>query len=93
MRGFCPICQRQLDENINEHHWIPKTFGGKETATLHKICHSKIHHTFSERELLKYYHTPERILENVEMAKFVKWISKKPVNFVSKNKNSKRKRK
>ena len=44
--------------------------------------------------MLKYYHTPERILEHAEIVKFVKWISKKSVDFYDKNDDTKgRKRK
>ena len=52
---MCPLCNRELGtEWIDEHHLIPKTFKGKETITLHRICHEKIHSTFSERELYNY---------------------------------------
>lgn len=82
----CPICSRPLS-NVNDekHHLIPKTFGGRDLITIHKICHQKIHATFSERELYHYYHTPERIVEHEEIAKFIKWISKKDPSFYDKN--------
>lgn len=70
---------------IEDHHLIPKTFKGTETILIHKICHQKLHATLSEREMLNYYHTVERILENEEILKFVKWVSKKPLDFYSKN--------
>lgn len=90
---LCSICDRVLGNiNVQEHHLIPKTFKGKETIFIHKICHSKIHSTFSERELLQYYHIPERILEHEEMQKFVKWISKKPLEFYNKNDDSKQRK-
>lgn len=66
---------------MNEHHLLPKTFKGKETIILHKICHSKIHSVFTERELFNHFHTPERILEHEEMQKFVRWVSKKDPEF------------
>lgn len=74
----CPICQRPLGtERLEEHHLIPKTFRGKVTTRIHKICHRKIHATFTERELLNYYNTAEKILENEDMRKFAAWVSKK----------------
>ena len=92
----CPICKRELGEVlIQEHHLIPKTFGGREKIALHKMCHQKIHATFSERELLNYYNTPERIREHSEIQKFIKWIHKKPLGYYDKNdetQNRKRKR-
>jgi hypothetical protein len=78
----CPLCSRPLgSQNIDEHHLVPKTFKGTETSTMHRICHRKIHATFTERELLNYYHTAERLLENEEIQKFVTWVSKKPPEF------------
>ena len=62
---ICPLCWRVLGiVNIDEHHLIPKTFKGKAKEPLHKICHRKIHATFTERELLKHYHTWERLREH-----------------------------
>jgi hypothetical protein len=75
-------------DTTNEHHWKPKTFKGKDTALLHRLCHNKIHAVFTERELLRYYHTPERILENEEMQKFVEWVKTKPPHFYVSHKDS-----
>ena len=50
-------------------------------VTLHRICHRKIHATFTERELLNYYHTVERLREHEEISKFVTWVAKKPSDF------------
>lgn len=94
---MCPICKRPLTGIVDldqEHHLVPKTFKGKETIRIHRICHQKIHATFSERELANYYHTPARLLEHEEMQKFVKWVSKKDPTFYDKNNDTKeRKRK
>jgi hypothetical protein len=91
----CGLCNRELGEvRIEEHHLVPKTFKGKDTVPLHKMCHQKIHSTFAERELLHYYHTFERLLEHEEIQKFVAWISKKPPEYYDKNNDTKdRKRK
>jgi predicted DNA-binding protein (UPF0278 family) len=48
---------------------------------MHKICHSKVHAVLSEKELQRYYHTIERLQEQEEIAKFIKWVSKKPPEF------------
>jgi hypothetical protein len=92
----CPLCQRELipGKSVDEHHLIPKTFKGSETVTLHKICHRKIHATFTERELEKFYNTIDLILENEEIQKFVKWVSKKDPEYYDISKETKdRKRK
>lgn len=98
MTEYCPICHRVLGEvNIDEHHLIPKTFKGKHTIRMHRICHQKIHATWSERELLHVFNTVEMILSNEEMQKFVKWVAKKPPEYYDSSKDtcdrkSKRKR-
>ena len=73
---------------INEHHLIPKSKQGKygEKILLHTICHNKIHSIWTEAELAGYYHTPERILSHPDMKKFVRWVSKKPLDFYTKTK-------
>lgn len=83
---LCPLCGRPLSGTLDEdHHLIPKTFKGKDTVRIHKICHQRIHSCFDERSLLNYYNTIERILENDEMQRFVKWVSKKDPRYYSKN--------
>jgi hypothetical protein len=82
----CCICGRTLEGGVIEaHHLVPKTFKGTELVDIHRICHRKLHSTITEREMLNYYHTPERLLEHEEIVKFVEWVKKKPVDFYSKN--------
>ncbi len=88
----CPLCDRLLGDDINKHHLVPKTFKGKETVTLHRICHRKIHSVFTERELLKYYHTIERLLEHEDIRKFVEWVANKDPNYYASSKDHKRKK-
>lgn len=60
------------------------------------VCHSKIHHTFSEKELEETYHTWEALRSHPEIEKFVAWIRKKAPEYYTKNKDTqqrKRKRK
>lgn len=83
---LCAICGRPLGAvRVQEHHLIPRTFKGKETISIHQICHQKIHATFTERELLNHYNTAERINGHSEMEKFIKWVKNKPLDFYSKN--------
>ncbi|NEX60534.1 HNH endonuclease [Noviherbaspirillum galbum] len=86
-QNVCPLCGRQLpdDTTVNEHHMVPRSEGGRETVRMHRICHNKIHAVFSERELALYYHTVERLLENEEIRKFVRWVRKKPPAFNDKH--------
>jgi hypothetical protein len=85
---ICQICGRELGtENIDMHHLMPKTFKGKSDATnlipLHKICHRKLHSVISEKEMEKYYHTIEKLLEHSDIQAFVKWVAKKPIDYYS----------
>lgn len=87
----CPLCERKIIEGAeSSHHLIPKCFKGKETIDLHKICHNQIHAIFSERELLNYYHTIDRLKEHTKIQKFIKWVKKKPLDFYVKTKMSNR---
>lgn len=78
----CCICDRELGDDLIEwHHLIPKTFKGKALVPIHKICHRKIHATFSERELEKVYYTPNALRSNEDIDKFVIWVQKKPLYY------------
>lgn len=81
--GKCPLCGRPLAEPMNRHHLVPLSKGGKGIPTLmmHKICHVKIHAVLTERELMTHYNTIERLQEQEEIAKFIKWVQKKPAEF------------
>lgn len=90
----CPLCGRNMinGPSIDDHHLIPKTFKGTEKIRMHKICHTKIHTSISERELQHYYHTIERLLEHEEIQKFIKWVKNKSPEFYVKNKDTRRRR-
>jgi hypothetical protein len=92
--GPCGLCGRPLiaGPSINKHHLLPKTFGGRTAVFIHRVCHSKIHSLFTERELKAHYHTFESLLAHEEILKFVKWVRKKPPEFYTRNRASKRKR-
>jgi 5-methylcytosine-specific restriction endonuclease McrA len=90
----CPICSRPLGkENISKHHLIPKSAGGKdsEIILIHNICHQKIHSVFMLKELRDEFNTVGKLVEHEEIAKFIKWVSKKAPQFYQKNARMKRK--
>lgn len=74
---------------------VPKMFKDKKTLIilLHRICHQKIHSTFSEHELKTYYNLPERLKKHEEIQKFIKWVKKKPPEFYDKNDETKARKK
>ncbi|MBS1644016.1 MAG: HNH endonuclease [Bacteroidetes bacterium] len=80
---ICPLCERPLAEPMNRHHLIPLSKGGKgtETVMMHKICQGKVHAVFTERELSLHYNTVDALKGHDEIAKFIKWIKKKPPEF------------
>lgn len=86
----CPICNRELiaGKSVDEHHLIPKTFKGKETIMMHKICHQKLHATFTEREMFNFYNTIEALLSHPEIQKFIKWVRKKHPEYYDLNKET-----
>jgi hypothetical protein len=91
---LCPLCGRVLgDINIDRHHLVPKTFKGKEQYPIHRICHRKIHATFSERELLKTYHTWEALRGHEEIRAFIEWVAKKDSGYYSRTSTSRDRRK
>ncbi|MFT3910178.1 MAG: HNH endonuclease [Ferruginibacter sp.] len=79
----CPLCNRELAEPIVRHHLIPPSKGGRDTATvaMHKICQAKVHAVFTETEQKNYYNTVDRLREHEEIARFIKWVSKKEPEF------------
>ena len=104
MEEICPICKRPFGKEMQDHPLKPKTFKSRDKSvhnddnkvTIHKMCHQKIHATFSEQDLWSYYHTVDRLLEHEDIQKFVKWVKKKEPDFYDKNDQTqerKRKRK
>jgi hypothetical protein len=81
--GDCPLCARPLvaGPSIDEHHLLPRSQGGKEKFFLHRICHRKIHATFSEKELARNYTTWQALKAHEDMASFITWVSKKPSEY------------
>lgn len=90
--GKCPLCGRDMIQgsSVNQHHLIPKSEGGTEQFYMHRICHHKLHATFSEKELAAYFHTWERLKDHPQISKFVCWVKKKPPLFYDRNASSRK---
>lgn len=82
--AFCPLCGRKMipGPTVDEHHLVPRSQGGKEKYLVHKVCHKKIHRVFSEKELKRTYHTWESLQNHPEMAIFIAWVQKRPIDYV-----------
>jgi hypothetical protein len=71
----CPLCQRP-NLRPSDHHLVPRSRGGKSTATICRDCHLAVHAQFSNKELEKEYNSVDALLANERFAKTVKFISK-----------------
>jgi len=93
--GDCPVCTRDMIKgpSINKHHFLPQSRGGRETEWIHRVCHSKIHATFTNKELEEEYHNPNKVRQHPEIIKFIKWLAKKPPDYYGKSKRSSARRK
>lgn len=91
----CPLCGREIPPDLeSRHHLIPRLKGGKHgpIAILHEICHGKIHSVFTEAELAREYETIERLLAHPEIARFVRWVARRPPEYRSSNRGNQRRR-
>ena len=92
MTGRCAICHRE--EALTRHHLIPRTRHHnkrnkrefdravvKEVVGICRPCHSQIHALLTEKELEREYNTIAKLRGHPEVAKFARWISKKPRGF------------
>jgi hypothetical protein len=84
----CELCSREIiDGYESEHHLIPKSNGGLDgpTAILHPVCHKQVHALFTNKKLCV-YNTISKLKAHSDIRRFVKWVSKKPINFDSSTK-------
>lgn len=87
----CPLCDRPVPvSQADEHHLIPKSRGGVETVTLHRICHRQVHALFTEVELERQYATVDRLRSHPELARFLTWVKDKPDDFYERTRKSRR---
>ncbi len=78
----CRLCGRPGEPaQLDLHHLVPKSQGGRETVPLHRICHRQIHALLSEKELARDYPTIDRLLAHADIARFVDWVRRKPDGF------------
>ena len=82
-RGHCPLCGRPLPDGptVDLHHPVPRSLGGAETVPMHRICHRKLHASFTERELAGFADDWARLRGQPEIAAFVRWVARRPPEF------------
>jgi hypothetical protein len=90
----CPLCGRALvaGRSVDEHHLLPKSQGGREKFLMHRICHRKIHATFTEKELARSYSTWDSLQAHEDIATFIVWVTKKPPEYYDNSVRAARKR-
>ncbi|MDB5817253.1 MAG: hypothetical protein JWQ11_893 [Rhizobacter sp.] len=90
----CPLCGRELvpGASVDEHHLVPKSQGGRTRELVHKICHRKIHATFTEKELARHFASWQALREQPAIADFIAWVANKPPEFYRRNASSRDKR-
>ena len=71
--------------SIDEHHLVPRSLRGRETVTMHRICHRKIHSVLSEKELRDGFATPAALRRHPELRKFIAWVARKPPEFIDRH--------
>lgn len=71
----CPLCERPNYRPTN-HHLVPRSRGGKVTATLCADCHRAIHVVFTNKELEREYNTVDALMAHERFAKMVRYIAK-----------------
>ena len=83
----CPLCGRPIVEGpgADRHHWLPKSRGGRASEAIHVICHRKLHSVFTPKELAAVYGTPEAVRAHPEIAKFIRWIRRKPPGYIDRH--------
>ena len=59
---------------------------------LHQICHNVIHATLTEAELARDYATIDALRAQPGLARFIRWVGKRPPEFHSKAPGRRRKR-
>ena len=90
----CPLCGRVLvpGPSADEHHLIPKSQQGRDKFLVHRVCHTKIHATLTEKELAERYNTWEALRAHPQIASFIDWVQRKPPEFMDRNIRARSKR-
>ncbi len=93
---ICPLCGRPIPAGVpqSRHHLVPRLRGGKggETVLLHQICHNEVHASLSETDLARSYNTIAALQKHPRLAKFIRWVAKRPADFKSKTPGKRRAR-
>ena len=77
----CALCDRPIGSQVEWHHRVPKSEGGRETVPVHPICHRTIHAFVANRDLATSYATMDQLRAREDIARYLRWIVDKPPDF------------
>ena len=91
---ICELCGRDVP-NTTSHHLVPRSTHTKRVkrdlgeernvrANLCVACHRQLHNLFENKTLGKDLNTLDAIRKNDDVVTYVKWIRKRPPDFVPK---------
>ena len=90
----CPLCNRSIPKGVpqSSHHLLSKVKGGRheDTVLRHHQCHKRIHATLTVNELANQYNTVAALRAHLRLLKFLKWVAKRPPEFLGRSKKSRR---
>ncbi|WP_096202212.1 hypothetical protein [Bacillus sp. FJAT-45350] len=92
-RGNCELCERE-NVTITVHHLTPREEGGNHLAKADLCipCHKQIHALYSNKELAIRLNTIERLKDDEQLKRFIKYIQKQPSTQLIRVRKSKTKR-
>ncbi|MDJ0278486.1 HNH endonuclease [Sphingomonas sp. 2R-10] len=77
----CALCDRPIGTQVEWHHRVPRSEGGRETVPVHPICHRTIHASATNAELAGPLADIDTLRALPAVAKFVAWVADKPADF------------
>ena len=77
----CALCDRPIATQVEWHHRVPKSEGGRETVPVHPICHRTIHASATNAELAGPLADIDALRSIPAVARFVAWVADKPADF------------
>lgn len=55
---------------------------------MHRVCHDKVHATFTEKQLQHEFNSAEALLQHEEIIRFVAWVRKRDPGFMTKHRDT-----
>ena len=73
----CELCERDV-EKLTIHHLIPRQKKGHHGPKINicSACHRQIHTLFDNTRLAQELNSKEKLINEAQMQKFIKWVKK-----------------